>query len=76
MFLLAAQIALLNGLVGETDSLCKAVLATLFENFNPMYKELEKMTEMVLNLLGFLVIVPSDPEKDFFALANGVINIL
>ena len=75
-FLLSAQIALLNGLIGETDSLCKAVLANLDENFNPLIGELNKTADILLTLLGFLVVVPSDPERDFFQLANGVINIL
>lgn len=76
LFLLGAQVALLNGLIGETDSLCKAVLATLDENFNPMIGELTKMTDVILTFLGFLVIVPSDPERDFFQLANGIVNLL
>ena len=74
--MLAAQVALLNGLIGETDSLCKAVLANLDENFNPMIGELQKTADVLLTFLGFLVIVPSDPERDFFQLANGVINLL
>ena len=76
LFMLAAQVALLNGLIGETDSLCKAVLATLDENFNPMIGELNKTADHLLSFLGFLVIVPSDPERDFFQLANGVVNLL
>lgn len=76
LFMLAGQIALLNGLIGETDSLCKAVLSTLEENFNPMPSSLEKTADVLCNFLGFLVIVPSDPERDFFQLANGVVNLL
>lgn len=76
LFLLAAQVALLNGLIGETDSLCKAVLAIIDENFNPMIGQLTKTADLLMNFLGFLVIVPSDPERDFFQLANGVINLL
>lgn len=34
LFLLTAQSSLLNGLIGETDSLIKAVLATMDENFS------------------------------------------
>ena len=33
LFLLTAQAALLNGLIGEADSLLKAILATMDENF-------------------------------------------
>ena len=34
-FYLTAQVALLNGLIGETDSLLKGVLATIDENWSP-----------------------------------------
>jgi len=33
-FLLTAEVALLNGLIGETDSLLMGVLATIDENFD------------------------------------------
>ena len=33
LFLMTAQAALLNGLIGEADSLLKAILATMDENF-------------------------------------------
>lgn len=63
-FLLTAQVALLNGLIGETDSLLKGVLATIDENFDT--KKTEKTADIVLNMLGFMVIVPSNPETSFF----------
>jgi len=33
-FLMTAEVAMLNGLIGETDSLVKAILATIDENFD------------------------------------------
>ena len=54
--------ALLNGLIGETDSLMKAMLATLDENFSGEYANLEMITDSVLGALGFLVIVPCNPD--------------
>jgi hypothetical protein len=33
-FLMTAEVAMLNGLIGETESLLKAVLATADENFD------------------------------------------
>lgn len=33
-FLMTAEVALLNGLIGETDSLIKAILSTIDENFD------------------------------------------
>lgn len=41
-----------------------------------MIGELQKTADVLLAFLGFLVIVPSDPERDFFQLANGIINLL
>lgn len=63
-FLLTAQVALLNGLIGETDSLLKGVLATIDENFDE--RKVNQTGDIVLNMLGFLVIVPSNPETSFF----------
>jgi hypothetical protein len=31
---MTAEVAMLNGLIGETDSLIKAILSTIDENFN------------------------------------------
>ena len=41
--MLTAQAALLNGLIGETDSLMKAILATMDEQFT---KESSKRTNL------------------------------
>ena len=66
LFLLAAQAALLNGLIGETDSLLKAMLTTLDENFDADWESLERTTQRILSALGFMVIVPCNPEDQFF----------
>lgn len=66
--------ALLNGLIGETDSLLKGVLATIDENFDE--KKAEETADILLNMLGFLVIVPSNPETTFFILVEGILSIL
>ena len=76
LFLLAAQAALLNGLVGETDSLLKAMLATIDENFDSSMAGLEKTTQNVLCALGFMVIVPCNPEDQFFQIAEGIIQLI
>lgn len=41
---MAAQVALLNGLIGETDSLLKGVLATISDNFKDTPQDLERVT--------------------------------
>ncbi len=73
-FYQTAQVALQNGLIGETDSLLKGVLSTMDENFDQ--KKLPFMTDMFLNMLGFLIIVPSNPETTFFQLTEGILNML
>lgn len=76
LFLLAAEAALLNGLIGETDSLLKAMLSTLDEHFEDNLPGLEKTTRRVLSALGFMVIVPCNPEDQFFQLAEGMIQLI
>jgi hypothetical protein len=65
---------LLNGLIGETDSLLKGVLATIDENFDE--KKANQIGDILLNMLGLLVIVPSNPETSFFQLSEGIISLL
>lgn len=60
--MLAAQSSLLNGLIGETDSLIKAVLTTIEENFSTDDKALEKTGNILISMLGLQVAVPSNPE--------------
>jgi hypothetical protein len=43
LFLLTAQASLMNGLIGETDSLLKGILATMDENFS---EEAKKFTSI------------------------------
>jgi len=81
LFLLTAQASLLNGLIGETDSLLKAILAGMDEKFTSdaskitkigkkveveYVENLYKMGELLQSILGFLVVVPSNPENEFF----------
>uniref|UniRef100_A0A7S3KFV3 Uncharacterized protein n=1 Tax=Euplotes crassus TaxID=5936 RepID=A0A7S3KFV3_EUPCR len=69
LFMLTAEVGLMNGLISETDSIIKAILLIL----NAQYKnnqDLEaeaKMTEHLLNVIGFLVVMPSNPENHFEA---------
>ena len=72
--MLTAQVGLMNGLLGETDSLLKGVLATIDDNFDQ--KQINQVTDIILNILGFLVIVPSNPETSFFQLVEGILSLL
>lgn len=90
LFFLTAQVSLLNGLIGEAESLIKVVLATMDENFMKFCKEvtssgqkidqygenLHKMGEMLQSVIGFLVILPSNPEQDFFQILMGILNFI
>ena len=61
---MTAEVAMLNGMIGETDSLIKAILATIDENFNA--NRIQFIGDVILQLLGLLVVVPSNPETSFF----------
>ena len=76
LFRLTAQAALLNGLIGETDSLLKGMLATIDENFEENVAFLEMTTQSVLSALGFMVMVPCNPDDDFFQVPEGFIQLI
>jgi len=73
-FLLTAEVAMLNGLIGETDSLTKAILSTIDENFDQ--KKAAATGDVLLRLIGFLVVVPSNPETAYFQIIEGVLTLL
>ena len=73
LFRLTSQAALLNGLIGETDSLLKGMLATIDENFEESLPYLEMTTQTILAALGFMVMVPCNPDDDFFQVPEGFI---
>lgn len=88
---MTAHASLLNGLIGETDSLLRAILATMDDNFTreakkltsagqrieANYKEgLAKMGEVLQSILGFMVVVPSNPENSYFQIVEGILNFL
>lgn len=76
LFRLTAQSALLNGLIGETDSLLKGMLACLDENFEENHDYLEMTTQSILSALGFMVMVPCNPDDDFFQVPEGFIQLI
>lgn len=67
LFIQNAQVALMNGLISETDSIIKAILLILNSQYkNNQDPEAEsKMTEHILNIIGFMVVMPSNPD-DYF----------
>lgn len=67
---------MLNGLIGETDSLLKGMLACLDENFEENHDYLEMTTQSILSALGFMVMVPCNPDDDFFQVPEGFIQLI
>jgi len=47
MFQLTAQAALLNGLIGETDSLLRALLATMDDHFSREAKRITSLGQKI-----------------------------
>jgi len=91
LFLLTAQSAMLNGLIGEADSLLKAILESMDAAFTKDVKELtntghkieqkcpeklQRIGELFQSILGFLVVVPSNPEAAYFVIVEGILNFL
>jgi CRISPR/Cas system-associated endonuclease Cas3-HD len=77
LFMLNAEVALLNGLISETDSIIKAILLILNSKYknNQDVEAEEKMTEEILNVVGFLVVVPSNPDNHF-DLTYAIMNLM
>jgi len=73
LFRMTAQTALLNGLIGETDSLLKGMLSTLDDNFEDTNEFLTMTTQNILAALGFMVMVPENPDGDLFQVTEGFI---
>lgn len=82
---------MLNGLIGEADSLLKATLEMLDENFSRQVnkltnlgqkveihygRQMEQIGEMLRSILGLMVIVPSNPDFAYFQVLEGILNFL
>jgi hypothetical protein len=59
---LSAQVALLNGLIGECESLLGMIIDILDINHKDELPHLEYTSSIINRMLGFMVIVPSNPE--------------
>jgi len=60
--LLSAQVALMNGLIGEVESLLEMVIEVLEQNHKDELQHLLYVKSTINRILGFMVIVPSNPE--------------
>ena len=74
--LTTAEIALMNNLISECDSICRGIITGIQRE---IYEFLDKLeADFVINfsksLLGFLIMVPSNPD-DPFQLIRGFVNL-
>lgn len=75
--MLTTEVAMLNGLISETDSIIKAILLILSSKYknNQEIEGEEKMTEHLINIIGFLVIAPSNPDNHF-DIIQAILNLM
>jgi len=52
------------------------MLSTIDENFDDTEAYLEMTTQNVLSALGFMVMVPENPDSDLFQVTEGFIQLM
>ena len=73
--LTTAEIALMNNLISECDSLCKFIITNIQKEIETLDKlEADFIINFSKSFLGFLIMVPSNPD-DPFQLIRGFINL-
>lgn len=89
LYLVAANVALQNGAIGQAEDLCKAAVKLFGESIPPHPADLDlevvrskcrdkeqKMLEFVLRFASLLVVVPGHPELGPFYLFGGLMRVL
>jgi len=77
LILWTAQVAMMNNLISEADSLVKnaiTVFSKIVQNEKIDKKDGDFLKNYINNLISFLIIVPSNPESPF-QLVTGLMNI-
>jgi hypothetical protein len=74
LFLTSAQVALINGLIGQGEGLLKAAIG-LITNFSAPADEV-RLADWVHHFLAFALMFPGHPESGPFMLINGLINAI
>ena len=73
--LTTAEIALMNNLISECDSICKFIITNIQKQLETIDKlEADFIINFSKSFLGFLIMVPSNPD-DPFQLIRGFINL-
>jgi hypothetical protein len=89
LYLVAANVALQNGAIGQAEDLCKAAVKLFGESIPPHPSDLdlevvrakcrakeEQMLEFVLRFASLLVVIPGHPELGPFYLFGGLLKVL
>jgi len=75
LLLTTAEIALMNNLISECDSLSKIIITNIQKEIENLDKlEADFIINYSKSFLGFLIMVPSNPNNPFL-LINGFINL-
>jgi hypothetical protein len=76
LLFLSAQVALMNGLIGEVESLIGLIIEILGNNHKDELPHLQYVSDVINRMLGFMVIVPSNPEDSYFILVDGMMSLM
>lgn len=66
----------MNGLIGEVESLIGLIIEILGNNHEDDLAWLNYVSEIVTRMLGFMVVVPSNPEDQYFILVDGMLSLV
>lgn len=66
----------MNGLIGEVESLIGLIIEILGNNHKDEIAHLQYVAEVINRMLGFMVIVPSNPEDSYFILVDGMMSLM
>lgn len=66
----------MNGLIGEVESLIGLIIEILGNNHEDDLAWLNYVSEVVTRMLGFMVVVPSNPEDQYFILVDGMLSLV
>jgi len=66
----------MNGLIGEVESLIGLIIEILGNNHKDELPHLQYVSDVINRMLGFMVIVPSNPEDSYFILVDGMMSLM
>lgn len=66
----------MNGIIGSVESLLGLMIEILGNNHKDELNHLQYLTETINRMLGFMVVVPSNPEDQYFILVDGMLSLV